>query len=40
VGEPRFFLTQEFLAQMLGVRRTGVSEVAKSLQDTGIIRYA
>jgi CRP-like cAMP-binding protein len=40
VGKPEFFLTQEFLAQMLGVRRTGVNEVAKSFQDAGIIRYA
>ena len=32
-------LTQEFLAQMLGVRRTSVSVVANTLQDAGLIRY-
>jgi hypothetical protein len=32
-------LTQEFLAQMLGVRRTSVSLVAGTLQRAGLIRY-
>jgi hypothetical protein len=32
-------LTQEFLAQMLGVRRTSVSLVANTLQTAGLIRY-
>jgi CRP-like cAMP-binding protein len=32
-------LTQEFLAQMLGVRRTSVSLVAGTLQTAGFIRY-
>jgi CRP-like cAMP-binding protein len=32
-------LTQEFVAQMLGVRRTSVSLVANALQDAGLIRY-
>jgi CRP-like cAMP-binding protein len=32
-------LTQEFLAQMLGVRRTSVSLVANTLQQAGLIRY-
>jgi CRP-like cAMP-binding protein len=32
-------LTQEFLAQMLGVRRTSVSIVANTLQKAGLIRY-
>ena len=32
-------LTQEFLAQMLGVRRTSVSLVAHTLQNAGFIRY-
>jgi CRP-like cAMP-binding protein len=34
-----FELTQQFLAQMLGVRRTGVSEVAGTLQRGGLITY-
>src|SRR5258707_594555 len=33
-------LTQEFLAQMLGVRRTSVSLVAGTLQRAGLIRYS
>lgn len=32
-------ITQEFLAQMLGVRRTTVTLVAQSLQDAGMLRY-
>ena len=32
-------LTQEFLGQMLGVRRTSVSLVAGTLQQSGLIRY-
>ena len=32
-------LTQEFLAQMLGVRRTSVSLVAGTLQKAGLINY-
>jgi Mn-dependent DtxR family transcriptional regulator len=32
-------LTQEFLAQMLGVRRTSVSIVAGTLQKAGLIKY-
>jgi CRP-like cAMP-binding protein len=32
-------LTQEFLAQMLGVQRASVSMVASSLQDAGAINY-
>ena len=32
-------LTQEFLSQMLGVRRTSVSVVANTLQAAGLIRY-
>ncbi len=32
-------LTQEFLAQMIGVRRTSVTEVATELQKDGMISY-
>src|SRR3954449_4630286 len=32
-------LTQEFLGEMLGVRRTSVTEIASELQASGIIRY-
>jgi CRP-like cAMP-binding protein len=32
-------LTQEFISNMLGVRRAGVTIAAKALQDKGIIRY-
>jgi DNA-binding transcriptional regulator YhcF (GntR family) len=34
-----FLLTQEFLAMMLGVQRTGVSLAAGGLQKAGLIRY-
>jgi CRP-like cAMP-binding protein len=39
VGREQFPLTQEFLAQMLGVRRPTVSETARRLQSQGFIRY-
>jgi CRP-like cAMP-binding protein len=35
----QIMLTQEFLAQLLGVRRTSVSLVAGTLQSAGLIRY-
>jgi CRP-like cAMP-binding protein len=38
-GSDKLELTQEFLAQMLGVRRSSVSPVANELQRTGLIRY-
>jgi CRP-like cAMP-binding protein len=38
-GDDRLQLTQEFLAQMLGVQRSSVSIVANTLQHAGLIRY-
>jgi CRP-like cAMP-binding protein len=40
MGRDQFDLTQEFLAQMLGVRRPTVSEIAGRLQSDGLIRYS
>jgi CRP-like cAMP-binding protein len=40
VGKDQFILTQEFLAQMLGVRRASVTEVAQKLHKAGAIRYS
>ena len=40
VQGPRVNLTQEFLAVMLGVQRTTVSQVASTLQAEGLIRYS
>lgn len=39
VSTDQFLLTQEFLGQMLGVRRASVSAVAGQLQADGLIRY-
>ena len=39
VGSDTLNLTQEYLSQMLGVRRTSVSGSANKLQDDGLITY-
>ncbi|HSZ16735.1 MAG TPA: Crp/Fnr family transcriptional regulator [Terracidiphilus sp.] len=39
VESDHFYLTQEFLAEMLGIRRTSVSATAASLQKNGLIKY-
>src|SRR5207253_328240 len=39
VKNNEFPLTQEFFAQMLGVRRASVNDVARMLQRAGLIRY-
>jgi CRP-like cAMP-binding protein len=39
-GGDELALTQEYLAEMLGVRRTSVSVVANTLQQAGMIRYS
>lgn len=40
VRSNQFLLTQEFLAQMLGVRRPTVSDLASKLQADGLISYS
>jgi CRP-like cAMP-binding protein len=39
-GSDTVALTQEFLAEMLGVRRTSVTEVASKVQGAGVINYS
>lgn len=40
IGSDQLLLTQEFLADMLGVRRTTVTLLAQELQKGGILRYS
>jgi CRP-like cAMP-binding protein len=40
VGEDKFMLTQEFLSQMLGVRRASVNLVSSTFQQAGFIEYS
>jgi CRP-like cAMP-binding protein len=40
VGKRSFPLTQEFLAMMLGVRRSGVTLAASGFQEAGFIKYS
>lgn len=40
VGSDSFYLTQDFLATMLGSRRTTVTAAASALQRRGIIKYS
>jgi CRP-like cAMP-binding protein len=39
-GSDDLMLTQEFISQMMGVRRTSVSVVANTLQQAGFLRYS
>jgi CRP-like cAMP-binding protein len=39
-GSNEFHLTHEFMADMLGVRRAGVSGAAKALEKLKLIRYS
>jgi CRP-like cAMP-binding protein len=40
IGSDHLLLTQEYLADMLGVRRTTVTLLAQELQERGVIRYS
>ncbi|MBD2037054.1 Crp/Fnr family transcriptional regulator [Leptolyngbya sp. FACHB-321] len=37
--QPTLRLTQEFIAEMIGVRRAGVTQTAQRFQEAGLIRY-
>jgi CRP-like cAMP-binding protein len=39
-GKDDLHLTQDFLAQMIGVQRNSVSIVAHTLQQAGVIKYS
>jgi CRP-like cAMP-binding protein len=39
-GSNKLPFTQEFLAEMLGVQRTSVTTVARTLQEAGMIKYS
>ena len=40
IDSDEFLLTQEFIAQMLGVRRSGVTVAANTLSQAGMLRYS
>src|SRR5262249_46484501 len=40
IGSEQLLLTQEFLAEMLGLRRTTVTLLAQELQKRGVLRYS
>jgi CRP-like cAMP-binding protein len=40
VDEKPFRVTQEFLAQMIGVQRPGLSTVMRQFKDAGLVHYS